>query len=325
MAYEELFSDLLKAEREEDVTAALTVFGLEKFSDSNWVPYGGPMFENNFGLIGAQQADALGALVEKVVNSIDAVLMRECFARNLDPRSNLVPQSMSEAAEQFLSIPDGNLAKLTDVENDYLVRAFEPGKLIIRPEALVKSTSLYNGRLELQLAPEKVYDAGHRIEVKVMLTSPNSPEGYFSVRFWLEIDPPVQPTKNPPGQRKPPKVSAVALPEIKEIKKEHWSDGIEISSDEDVVKIMKDTQTTSLVNMDNRHYRRYVYANPKREQEIKNLYKISSTIMGLWLLEQVDKGGLQEENRRSVSNSLGRLLLPLIDSLGSKLAELDHV
>lgn len=91
-------------------------------------------------------------------------------------------------------------------------------------------------------------------------------------------------------------------------------------------KIMKDsTSITSLVNMDNRHYRRYVYGNPKREQEIKNLYKISSTIMGLWLVEQVDKGGLQEENRRAVSNSLGRLLLPMIDSLGSKLVELEQV
>ena len=79
MAYEELFADLLKAEREEDVTDALMVFGLEKFSDSNWLPYGG--IENNYGIIGAQQADAIGALVEKVVNSIDAILMRECFAR----------------------------------------------------------------------------------------------------------------------------------------------------------------------------------------------------------------------------------------------------
>lgn len=763
MAYEELFTDLLKAEREEDVTDALTVFGLEKFSDSNWVPYGGPMCENNFGIIGAQQADALGALVEKVINSIDAVLMRECFARNLDPRSSLVPRSMIEAAEQFLAIPEGNLAKLsteqrtalagqnisiivtgqkptdgnpcvivvdtgegqnpedfkdtllsllknnkvsvpfvqgkfnmgstgslaycspnknyqliasrrnaaipgaknpkwgftivrkrpplknekneryeylapkgkiveldldeiliypddeafpykrptkhgtivklyeydlpgstktmatadfyralsnklwtvvvpmriyetrgykghtlestfsgmnirleddkgdvledgfpcnftvhipkvgmvdgriclfkkdaeisrwvssreaiiytingqshgalpndffrrasvnlpwiqkqllinidcsrldqqlinrmfmtsrdrqrdvqekdflesalaefvrkhpglrewndrrhretveeqfaeetesielfeklvaqnpalaeilgvgfkikvpkpgeqptpkfegqrfptflkledahddddfvkkcpqnsycrvtllTDAENDYLVRAFEPGKLIIRPETLVKSTSLYNGRLELQLAPDKIYDVGHRIEVKVMLTSPNSTEGYFSVRFWLEIDQPAQPTKHPTGPRKPPKVTTLALPEIKEIKKEQWADAIEITTNEDVVKIMKDNQTTtSLVNMDNRHYRRYAYANPKREQEIRNLYKIASTIMGLWLLEQVDKGGLEEEKRRAVSNSLGRLLLPLVDSLGSKLAELEQ-
>lgn len=762
MAYEELFTDLLKAEREEDVTDALTVFGLEKFSDTNWLPYGA--IENNYGIIGAQQADALGALVEKVVNSIDAVLMRECFARNLDPRSNLVPRSMSEAAEQFLAIPEGNLAKLsasqrtelagknisilitgqkpsdgspcvivvdagegqkpedfkdtlvsllrsnktsvpfvqgkfnmgstgsltycspnknyqlivsrrnaaipgvknskwgftvvrkrpplknekneryeylapkgkiaeldlddilifpdnegapyrratkygtivklyeydlpgstktmatadfyralssklwtvvvpmriyetrgykghtlestfsgmnirleddkgdvleegfpcnftlnipkvgmvegriclfkksaeisrwvssreaiiytingqshgalpndffrrqsvnlpwiqkqllinidcsrldqqlinrmfmtsrdrqrdvqekdfletalaefvrkhpglrewnerrhretveeqfaeesesielfeklvaqnpalaeilgmgvkirapkpgeqptpkfegqrfptflelegarksedyvkhcpqnsycrvtllTDAENDYLDRAFEPGKLIIRPDVLVKSTSLYNGRLELQLAPDKTYDVGHRIEVKVMLTSPNSTEGYFSVRFWLEIDAPVQPTKNPSTPHKPPKVTTLALPEIKEIKKEQWSDGIEITSDEDVVTIMPnaDKTKTSLVNMDNRHYRRYVYANPKREQEIRNLYKISSTIMGLWLLEQIDKGGLSDEKRRAVSNSLGRLLLPMVDSLGGKPAELEH-
>ena len=118
MAYEELFIDLLKAEREEDVTDALTIYGLEKFSDANWLPYGG--IENNYGIIGAQQADALGALVEKVVNSIDAVLMRECLARNLDPRSNLVPQSMIEAAEMFLSIPEGNLAKLSTAQRTEL-------------------------------------------------------------------------------------------------------------------------------------------------------------------------------------------------------------
>src|SRR5206468_6959647 len=77
---------------------------------------------------------------------------------------------------------------LTDAENDYLVRAFDPGKLIIRPDSLVKSQSPYNGRLEIQLAPDRTYDVGHRIEVKVMLTSPNAPEGYFPVRFWMEID-----------------------------------------------------------------------------------------------------------------------------------------
>jgi len=85
-----------------------------------------------------------------------------------------------------------------------------------------------------------------------------------------------------------------------------------------------DQSRTSLVNMDNLHYKRYVYGNPKREQEIRNIYKISSTIMGLWLLEQVDKGGLEELKRRAVSNSLGRLLLPMVDSLGSKLAELEQ-
>ena len=46
--------------------------------------------------------------------------------------------------------------------------------------------------------------------------------------------------------------------------------------------------------------------------------------MGLWLLEQVDKDGLEDSKRRAVSNSLGRLLLSMVDSLGSKLAELEQ-
>lgn len=46
--------------------------------------------------------------------------------------------------------------------------------------------------------------------------------------------------------------------------------------------------------------------------------------MGLWLLEQVDKGDLEDAKRRVVSNSLGKLLLPMVDSLGSKLAELEQ-
>jgi hypothetical protein len=63
MACEEPFVDLLKAEREEDMIDALTVFGLEKFFDSNGLPYGG--IENDYGIIGVQQADAIGALVER--------------------------------------------------------------------------------------------------------------------------------------------------------------------------------------------------------------------------------------------------------------------
>jgi hypothetical protein len=762
MAYDELFNELLKAEREEDVTDALTVFGLEKYSDANWLPYG--KIENNFGLIGAQQADALGALVEKIVNSVDAVLMRECYARNIDPRSNLTPRSMTEAAEQFLQIPEGNLAKLstvdrttlaessinvvltgqkpsegnpcvivvdsgegqrgddfaetlvsmlksnkcsvpfvqgkfnmgstgsltycspnknyqliasrrhssitngraakwaftlvrkrpplknerneryeylapkgkvceleqdvvaalpdsagspykqnvscgtlvklyeyalpgstrtmattdfyralsnklwsvvvpirihearpypghtlkstfsgmnirleddkgnvleegfpcnftlkvpkvgtvdgriclfkkdaeisrwvsareaviytingqshgalpndffrrasvnlpwiqkqllinvdcsrldqslinrlfmtsrdrqrdveekellesaladfikkheglrqwnerrhresvehefadegesielferlisenpalaemlgvgvkvkvpspgeknvpefkgkkyptflriegssdgqgfqkgcpqnsycrvmlvTDAENDYLVRAYDPGKLIIRPEEIVKSTSLYNGKLELLLEPGVSHAVGSKIEVKVMLTSPDALEGYHEVRFPLEITNPIQPEKNKTGGKRPPKVSTLALPNIREIKQDKWSEDIEIATDNDVVTIMKEEkEVTSLVNVDNRHYKRYLYAHAKREHEIKNIYKISVTIMGLWLSQQVEDEAISSDKRREIANSMGKVLLPLIDSLGSKMADLSSL
>jgi hypothetical protein len=214
---------------------------------------------------------------------------------------------------------------LTDAENDYLERAFEPGRLIVAPDRLLKSSSLYNGRLEIQFSPTSEQKVGDRVSVKIMLTSPNAPEGYFEVSLIVEIDAPTEKKKAPSGENKPPRVSGLSLPEIREISKESWSSDIEIENDQDVVKIMKDEKrTTSLVNMDNRHYRRYIYSNPRREQEIRNLFMISSTIMGLWLVEQVEKGVVSDEHRRSISNSLGRLLLPLIDSLGGKIASLDN-
>ncbi len=212
---------------------------------------------------------------------------------------------------------------LTDVENDYLVRAYDPGKLIIRPEEVVRCTSLYNGRLDVLLEPGASHEVGSKIEIKIMLTSPDAIEGYHEVRFPLEITPPIQPEKHKPGSKRPPKVSTLALPEIREIRKEKWSEDIEISNDDDVVTIMKDEKTvTSLVNMDNRHFKRYLYAHAKRELEITNMYKISVTIMGMWLTQQVDAESLAYEKKRIVSNSMGKVLLPLIDSLGSKMADL---
>jgi len=212
----------------------------------------------------------------------------------------------------------------TDAENDYLVRAYDPGKLILKPDELVRSSSLYNGKLEIQIEPTPENHQGQTLEVKAMLTSPNATDGYFSVSFHLLIGSPIDPKTKPTAPSKPPKTSTVALPRIIEITKENWREDIEIGTDEDIVTIMPGEKTTeSMVNMDNKHYKTYVYLNPKRAEEVKNLYKISATIMGLWLMDQVKKGDITDEKRRSLANSLGRLLLPMIDSLGGKLVELE--
>ena len=44
----------------------------------NWYPLGGN--ENNFGVIENQQSTPIAALIEKITNSIDAVLMKKCLA-----------------------------------------------------------------------------------------------------------------------------------------------------------------------------------------------------------------------------------------------------
>ena len=45
--------------------------------DDIWVPLG--QNAGNFSVVGNQQENAAAAFIEKVVNSIDAVLMGECY------------------------------------------------------------------------------------------------------------------------------------------------------------------------------------------------------------------------------------------------------
>jgi hypothetical protein len=86
--------------------------------EAGWQPYGG--FEMNFSQIGNQQAEPTPAMVEKIINSIDAVLMGECFARGIDPKSSLAPKSMASAVETFFNVRDGRLENLLPKERTAL-------------------------------------------------------------------------------------------------------------------------------------------------------------------------------------------------------------
>src|SRR5439155_21827945 len=94
-----LFSRLLRAEDESEVDAILkrADFGLE--NENAWRPLGD--MENNFSTVGNQQTEATAALVEKIINATDAILMSECFLAGIDPESADAPSTMSEAVERF--------------------------------------------------------------------------------------------------------------------------------------------------------------------------------------------------------------------------------
>jgi hypothetical protein len=62
--------------------------------------------ENNYAVIGAQQSDPIAALVEKVVNSIDARLMNECLSDNIDPTSKQAPTSVRRAIASLIEGSD---------------------------------------------------------------------------------------------------------------------------------------------------------------------------------------------------------------------------
>ena len=108
--YMDLCIELLRAESEEDVVQILKRENLWD-DTSQWAYYGG--MENNWGIIGSQQAKPESALVEKIVNSVDAVLMRECYLRNIKPTSVSAPSSISDAVQLFFYIKNGNLSKLS--------------------------------------------------------------------------------------------------------------------------------------------------------------------------------------------------------------------
>jgi len=80
--------------------------------DSVWREYGDNPI--NYSTIGNQQSSPDNALVEKLVNSVDAVLMRECLRKKIKPASKEAPQSIAEAQKQFFSIYNGKLSSIDE-------------------------------------------------------------------------------------------------------------------------------------------------------------------------------------------------------------------
>ena len=94
----DLFNDLLHSETEESVIHVLKEYALWE-CDSCWKPYGG--IDNNLSIILAQQKDPFAAFAEKVVNSIDATLLRECKRENINPESKEAPSTLNKAILKY--------------------------------------------------------------------------------------------------------------------------------------------------------------------------------------------------------------------------------
>lgn len=103
----------IKLLRAEDETEVVSILKDEKLWDdvTKWKFYGD--MENNWGIIGSQQAKPESALVEKLVNSVDAILLRECQIRGIDPSSDAAPKTIAEAVESFFGVKNGNLSRLS--------------------------------------------------------------------------------------------------------------------------------------------------------------------------------------------------------------------
>jgi hypothetical protein len=96
---------LLNAETEDEVIALL--HKADYWEDpSVWRHYGD--VENNWGQGGNQQSLAEAALVEKIVNAVDARLINECLERGIDPKGPDAPKNIREAVSRFFEGGSGD-------------------------------------------------------------------------------------------------------------------------------------------------------------------------------------------------------------------------
>jgi len=98
MRDKELLEALLESENEE--TALTALYGRSLLTDeSRWRALGN--MPNNQAIVHAQQSTPAAALVEKFTNGLDAILLRHCKAKEVDPREPRAPQNMATAIHDF--------------------------------------------------------------------------------------------------------------------------------------------------------------------------------------------------------------------------------
>lgn len=119
MRDEKLLQELLDAENEVDVLAALNQQGLLK-DNARW-PYLGKM-PNNQAIVHNQQSSPGAALVEKYTNGLDAILLRYCKANGIDPRGPHAPESMASAVQEwFGDLSEKDSQEIREIAENNLV------------------------------------------------------------------------------------------------------------------------------------------------------------------------------------------------------------
>lgn len=112
--------EMANADDEEVVKETLEEIGVWD-DEQYWRDYGDD--DGNFSDIGNQQAQPIDAVVEKLVNAIDAKLLRATKARGIDVEDRRqAPSSMAEAAEKFFGVEDGDLTSMAAAERTKLAR-----------------------------------------------------------------------------------------------------------------------------------------------------------------------------------------------------------
>lgn len=111
-----IFKKILSASNSEEIEAIIK--SEDFFQRVEWVPYGNNA--NNAGQIDQMQ-EPENALVEKISNSIDSILMRKCLEEGIDPRDKeRAPKSMPEAINRYFGGKDKIREKRSEIAKELL-------------------------------------------------------------------------------------------------------------------------------------------------------------------------------------------------------------
>lgn len=108
-----LFWTIFKANNENELNEILQKNALLN-DGTNWFPYGGrdQNDRGNFGTFENQQSNPVPALIEKITNSIDSLLLKKCRLSDINPKSSDAPQDMATAVERFFGIKNGDFSEI---------------------------------------------------------------------------------------------------------------------------------------------------------------------------------------------------------------------
>lgn len=128
---------LLRAESEAEVLN-IVANTPEMQDEENWAPLDGR--DTNFNTTSNQSSDGAKALTELMTNMVDAMLIRGCLEKGIDPKDkNNAPKTMYEAANKYFSQPIEGLTTLKS--NDPAIKKFQSeNHLVVAITGSVRTT-----------------------------------------------------------------------------------------------------------------------------------------------------------------------------------------
>ncbi len=125
----EMFRKLLTITSSEEIALLIENDDFFKPDNCKWMPYG--KRENNAGQVEGQMKNSSNALVEKLINSIDALLMRRCYeveGAAPDSKDPKLPKTLSEALVKYFGSDEEINKKRSEWAKQHMVVLAEGDK-----------------------------------------------------------------------------------------------------------------------------------------------------------------------------------------------------